>query len=884
MSPNVVLLGTCDTKLEELLHLRHVILRHTVNVTFIDVGRTPTQHDAITIGSRRLLQDYGDGKDVAGLPRGEIIKSMASCATTAVKKLFDEGSIHAIIAAGGSGGTSLAAEVMRNAVPIGFPKLIVSTVASGDTGPIVEETDITLMYSVVDVAGVNQVLRNVLSNAGAAIAGMAHAYTARSQDLSPATKKQRVAITMFGVTTPAVDAIRKHLESNYDIETFVFHATGHGGKAMERLIREGGIDAVLDLTTTEICDHLTGGVMSAGPHRLEAAAEAGIPNIISVGATDMTNFGPRSTVPERYRSRKLYEHNPVVTLMRTSRDEARQVGEFIAEKLQKHAKDANAIQVWLPTGGVSAIAVPDAPFADEEADAALFAAVKAGLSGSGVEVVEDKRAINDESFARDIAESLVAKMALFHTRFTLHSFTTIAMLRRTSLQLLALLSIGSQVAALDLDVSSQDSIKSAAKTLASGIVSFYKDSLTKTLTPGLFPKPYYWWEAGAVFHGLIEYSYLTGDSQYDTLISEALQWQVGESDAFMPLNQTKTLGNEDQSTWGLAAITAAEVGFPKPKNAEWVDYAANVFNTQVLRLQAEENESSCKGGLRWQIYTFNDGYEYKDTNSNGNFFLLAARLAKFTGNETYTHWADKSYTWAKEIGLITNDFAIYNGADAKKNCTNVNRIRWANTHGIYTEGAALMHNITNGAQNWTNAITGLVKASSTFQDNSTSALVEVACEKNGRCDIDQRAFKGIAARSFARAAISAPSVAESINKMIGASAKGAASACDGNDENVSCNLSWIHGESKWSVSAKDGNLGEVFGALEVVQALLYPQAKALATGNGKGSGSNAGNGTKSGGASGTSGAVSPQSTGSAGTIAASITAVIAVAFSVALSY
>ncbi|CAO2652302.1 Nn.00g005850.m01.CDS01 [Neocucurbitaria sp. VM-36] len=412
MKPNVALIGTCDTKLEELLHLRHEVLRHTVNVTLIDVGRTHTQHGHIAITSKELLRQHGGGKDIEDLPRGDVIKTMAGCATKAVKTLFDEGSIHAVIAAGGSGGTSLAAEVMRNAVPLGFPKMIVSTVASGDTGPIVEETDITLMYSVVDIAGLNEVLRKILSNAAAAIAGMAHAYASRCHDSSPTTKKRRVGITMFGVTTPAVDSIRKYLESNYDIETYIFHATGHGGKAMERLVREGGLDAVLDLTTTEICDYLTGGVMSAGPNRLEAAAEAGIPNIISVGATDMTNFGPMSTVPERYRGRKLYEHNPVVTLMRTSKDEARQVGEFIVEKLQMHTKDANAIQVWLPSGGISAIAVPDGPFADEDADAALFDAIKDGLSGSSIKVVIDKRAVNDESFAHEIAEALVAKIGI----------------------------------------------------------------------------------------------------------------------------------------------------------------------------------------------------------------------------------------------------------------------------------------------------------------------------------------------------------------------------------------------------------------------------------------------------------------------------------------
>jgi uncharacterized protein (UPF0261 family) len=412
-SPCVALIGTCDTKLEELLYLHSEIARNGADVIFIDVGRKPTQHESITIGQQQLLKRYGDVQDVSELPRGGLIKAMAVYATKAVMKLYNEGGINAVVSAGGSGGTSLAAQVMRDAVPIGFPKLIVSTVASGDTGPIVEETDITLMNSVVDVAGLNQILRQVLSNAGYAIAAMARAQVSRREEASTKeVKKSRVGISMFGVTTPAVDAIRRYLESNYDIEAYVFHATGHGGKAMERLVREGGLDAVLDLTTTEICDHVTGGVMSAGPHRLEAAAEAGIPNIISVGATDMTNFGPIATVPERYQTRKLYEHNPVVTLMRTSKEEARQVGEFIVDKLKRFAKDTNMVQVWLPTGGVSMIAVPDGPFADAEADAGLFQTIKDGLADSGIEVVEDKRAINDEEFAHDIAEALIAKLGI----------------------------------------------------------------------------------------------------------------------------------------------------------------------------------------------------------------------------------------------------------------------------------------------------------------------------------------------------------------------------------------------------------------------------------------------------------------------------------------
>jgi uncharacterized protein (UPF0261 family) len=409
--PRIALLGTCDTKLEELLFLRNAILQAHVEVTLIDVGRHSTQHESITITQKELLRQYGDGQDVSHMARGELVKVMADCASKAVKSLHDQKLMQGIVAAGGSGGTSIASSVMKDALPIGFPKLIVSTVASGDTGPIVGHTDLTMMYSVVDVAGLNDVLRTVLSNAGAAIAGMAFSYSTR---VSPPSSKKRVGITMFGVTTPAVDAIRKHLETNYDIETYIFHATGHGGMAMEQLIKDRKLDAVLDLTTTEICDFITGGVMSAGPHRLEAAARAGIPNIVSLGATDMANFGPRNTVPERYQHRNLYEHNPIVTLMRTSAVETRQVGKLIALKLLHNAKDQTAIQVWLPTGGLSMISTPGGPFADAGADAELFQAIKEGLAGSDIEVVEDKRDVNDGGFAKDIAEALISKMGLRH--------------------------------------------------------------------------------------------------------------------------------------------------------------------------------------------------------------------------------------------------------------------------------------------------------------------------------------------------------------------------------------------------------------------------------------------------------------------------------------
>lgn len=423
--PNIIVLGTCDTKLPELLYLRDQILRHPdTSVTLIDVGREHVENAAITIPQSLLVHKYRrPDAPIAELSRGELNRYMAACATDAVRALVEEqptgpmGAPHGIVSIGGSGGTSLAASVMRNALPLGFPKLIASTIASGDTGSIVGEADITLMYSVVDVAGLNELLRTILSNAAGAIVGMASAHERMLQEKKRETsrgtngtsrKKIRVGITMFGVTTKSVDEIRAHLTANRDIdfEVFVFHATGHGGRAMERLVDEGRLDAVIDLTTTEICDYVCGGNMSAGPTRLEAAIKAEIPLVVSVGATDIVNFGPASQVPRQYRGRKLYEHNPSVTLMRTNAEEARRVGAFVGDKVKMH-KRASMVEVWLPNGGVSGLSEGGGPFEDGEVDAALFSGIEQGLQGTSIRVVGDDRAINDKSFAVDVAEALV---------------------------------------------------------------------------------------------------------------------------------------------------------------------------------------------------------------------------------------------------------------------------------------------------------------------------------------------------------------------------------------------------------------------------------------------------------------------------------------------
>jgi uncharacterized protein (UPF0261 family) len=301
---------------------------------------------------------------------------------------------------------------MRNALPIGFPKLIISTMASGHTGPYVGETDITMMYSVVDIAGTNSILKEILNNAAGMIAGAAAAafhkqtQTPEKEDEEP--KKKGIAITMFGITTPCIEHISSYLRAHHlSYEVYIFHATGSGGRAMERLIRESRIDGVLDITTTEIADHICGGVLTAGPERLSAAAEMGIPQIVSVGACECVNFGPWDSVPEKFRGRVLVQHNPDVTLMRANVEESGEIGRFIAGRLREKCREVGKTKVWLPVGGTSVLAVKGGAFYDEGADRQLFGEIERGLERSGVEVVRREEDVNSEVFAEAIAKELI---------------------------------------------------------------------------------------------------------------------------------------------------------------------------------------------------------------------------------------------------------------------------------------------------------------------------------------------------------------------------------------------------------------------------------------------------------------------------------------------
>lgn len=289
---------------------------------------------------------------------------------------------------------------------------MVSTMAAGDVGPYIGETDISMMYSVVDIAGRNRVLEGVLDNAAGAVVGMARAYHRRVSRVARSVAV-RIGISMFGVTTAGVLRARERLESVLDgCEVYVFHATGAGGRAMERLVREGVLDAVLDLTTTEVADEVVGGVLSAGPGRLIAATRRNLPRVVSVGACDMVNFGGVGSVPGAFREKRLFhEHNATVTLMRTTKEECVEIGTFIARNLLRDSRDKGEepmrTKVILPVGGVSMLDVPGQPFHDPEADEALFSTLERELEGSGISVVRDARGINDPDFAVAIADELV---------------------------------------------------------------------------------------------------------------------------------------------------------------------------------------------------------------------------------------------------------------------------------------------------------------------------------------------------------------------------------------------------------------------------------------------------------------------------------------------
>ncbi|MEF8881128.1 MAG: Tm-1-like ATP-binding domain-containing protein [Halapricum sp.] len=394
---SVVIVGTLDTKGEEIGFARDVLESQGVDVHLVDTGvmgepeiEPDTTASEVAEAADTTLEHLREDAE-----RGEAMEAMGEGAATIAQEMHDAGELEGVLGLGGSGNTSIATTAMR-ALPVGVPKVMVSTMASGDTEPYVGAKDVMMMYSVADIEGLNQLSRKVIANASLAMVGM----VTNEPDVE-VEDKPTIGVTMFGVTTPCVQTAREYLEDR-GYETIVFHATGTGGQAMEDLVRQGVIDGVLDVTTTEWADELVGGVLNAGPDRLDAAAETGTPQVVSTGALDMVNFGPRDSVPDEFEGRKFHIHNPQVTLMRTTPEENAELGEIIAEKL---SAATGPTALYLPISGVSMIDVEGEDFYDPEADEALFDAIRENLDDD-IELVEMETDINDDDFALAMAETL----------------------------------------------------------------------------------------------------------------------------------------------------------------------------------------------------------------------------------------------------------------------------------------------------------------------------------------------------------------------------------------------------------------------------------------------------------------------------------------------
>ena len=397
----ICLIGAFDTKAPEYAFVREKILARGHEVLAVNTGvmgstklfSVDVEADQVARAGGGRLDQLREKKD-----RGEAMRVMCEGAPAIAKSLHDEGKIDGIIGMGGTGGTTVVTSAMR-ALPVGIPKVCVSTAASGDVAAYVGTKDVTMIPSIVDVAGINRISRIILSRAAAAIGGMVEADIPESQEDKPV-----ITASMFGNTTDCVNACMEKL-SERGYEVLVFHATGTGGKTMESLVKEGLVDAVLDITTTEWADTVCGGVFDAGPERLDAAGQLGIPHLIVPGCVDMANFGGMDTVPDKYKraKRTFYEWNPSVTLMRTNKEENEKMGKVFAEK-------ANAakgpVAFLFPLKGVSILDGDGQPFCDRETDKSMFDAIKSNLK-EGITVVEMDNNINDPEFAAKAVDMML---------------------------------------------------------------------------------------------------------------------------------------------------------------------------------------------------------------------------------------------------------------------------------------------------------------------------------------------------------------------------------------------------------------------------------------------------------------------------------------------
>lgn len=397
----IAIAGTFDSKGTEYLYLKALIEEQGLKTFTIHAGVFEPEFEP-DVSNAEVARAVGeDIKEVAAKKdRARGTEVLTKGMEILVPKLYEEGKFDGIISMGGSGGTALVTPAMR-ALPVGVPKVMVSTMASGDTSRYVGTSDIVMIPSVVDVAGINSISSKIFANAAFAIAGMVS-----FENKQVTEHKPLIAATMFGVTTPCITMAKEYLEKQ-GYEVLVFHATGIGGQSMEALIRGGFIQGVLDLTTTEWCDEVVGGILAAGPHRNEAAALAGIPQVVSVGAVDMVNFGTYDSVPAQFAGRNLYKHNPSVTLMRTTVEENREIGKRLAEKLNMATGET---VLMLPLKGVSMIDAEGEAFYGPEEDQALFDTLKSEIINDKVKIMEMDAHVNDEEFAVGAAKKLLELM------------------------------------------------------------------------------------------------------------------------------------------------------------------------------------------------------------------------------------------------------------------------------------------------------------------------------------------------------------------------------------------------------------------------------------------------------------------------------------------
>ncbi|EOO00215.1 putative glycoside hydrolase family 76 protein [Phaeoacremonium minimum UCRPA7] len=374
-------------------------------------------------------------------------------------------------------------------------------------------------------------------------------------------------------------------------------------------------------------------------------------------------------------------------------------------------------------------------------------------------------------------------------------------------------------AALDVDLTSTDSIKAAARTVTHNLMTYYKGNLSGQ-TPGILPGPppagdYYWWEGGALWGTLVDYWYYTGDSTYNDQVQDCLVFQAGApQNSYMPPNWTASLGNDDQGFWGLSALLAAETNFQNPPadDPQWLALAQAVFNTQAERWDTQY----CNGGLRWQIPFSNNGYNYKNSISNGILFNLGARLARYTGNNTYSDWATKVWDWTVNVGYINSDYSIYDGAHVEENCTDINKAQFSYTAAAYIQGAGFMYNYTNASETWSERLQGLTKQTINvfFPDG---VAVERACELDDRvqCTTDMLSFKGYLHRWLAQTTQMAPVIRDTVYDALTTSAQGAVNGCNADG---TCGF-------RWNTGSYDGDTGagqqmNVLGALISMLAKL----------------------------------------------------------------